>query len=199
GKAGFFSDGATKEYFEGLAAFAESRATAHGAARRWALLERAFQAVDAATASGASAARHLSRARIAWELGRRDAAVQSLRAVAQALERAAPDPYAEPFLSPGPRFEALAWSPDPAAWLRCAALEQLEKLRQFSSIFVTDGTQHAIVEALARMPQRSPEMERRLQLVRMAAGRQAGPEPSDLLRARSEENLNPEFWCSPSP
>ena len=198
GKAGFFAPGATRDYFEGLSAFAASRAAEQGAARRWALLERAWQAVEAAVAPGSSPTRHLSRARIAWELGRRDLAVRSLTALANLLEREAADPYAEPFLSPGPRFEALAWSPDPAAWLRCATLEQLEKLRQFSSIFVTDGTQHVIVEALARMPQRSPEMDRRAQLVRMAAGRQAGPEPAPSLRERSEENLNPEFWCSRS-
>jgi hypothetical protein len=48
------------------------------------------------------------------------------------------------------------------------------------------------------MPQRSPEMERRAQLLRMVTGRQPGPLPAELLRGRTEENLNQEFWCSPS-
>jgi FkbM family methyltransferase len=197
-KAGFFSTGSVKDYFEGLSAFAQSRAAGLDPARRWALLERALQAVEASVARDEPARplRQLSFARLAWEFGRRDAAVRALHTAAALLEREAADPYQEPFLCPAPRFEGLTWSPDPAAWVRCATLEQLEKLREFSSIFVTDGTQHVIVEALAQLPQRSPEMDRRLQLVRLAAGRQAAPLATDLLCAHSEENLNPQFWCA---
>jgi len=193
-KAGAFSPAGAGEYFDGLAAFAASRAAGLPAARRWALLERALHAVEASLGSGGPL-RRLSHARLAWELGRRDAAARALAALAKMVEAMPADPFVEPFLAPSPYFEARAWQPDPAAWLRGAVLEQFERLRQFSSIFVTDGSRQVVVEALAGMPQRSPEMERRLQLARMAAGRQAGPQPNELLRERSEDNLNPEFWC----
>jgi hypothetical protein len=53
-----------------------------------------------------------------------------------------------------------------------------------------------IAESIAHSPLRSPEMERRRQLMRMRAGLQAGPQPSALLATASEENLNPQYWCS---
>jgi len=197
-KAGLFSSGGTGEYFDGLAAFAASRATGLPAERRWALLERAFHAVEPSLDSGGPL-RRLSYSRLAWELGRREVAAHALAALGKVVEAPlAAGSLVEPFLAPSPRYEALEWAPDPAAWLRCAVLEQFERLRHFSSIFVSDGTEMVIVDALAGMPQRSPEMERRAQLLRIATGRQAGPLPAELLRGRSDENLNPEFWCSPS-
>ena len=197
-KAGLFSSGGTAEYFDGLTAFASSRVPDLPAGRRWALLERAFHAVEASLGPGAPL-RRLSYARLAWELGRRAVAAQVLAELGKVVEAPLPaGSLVEPFLAPSQRYEALAWAPDPAAWLRCAVLEQFERLRHFSSIFVSDGTELAVVDALARMPQRSPEMERRAQLLRMVTGRQAGPLPAELLRGRTEENLNQEFWCSPS-
>lgn len=54
----------------------------------------------------------------------------------------------------------------------------------------------SLLERIAGRAYRLPEMERRRQLVRMRAGLQSGPEPHPILCARSDENLNPEFWCA---
>jgi hypothetical protein len=70
-------------------------------------------------------------------------------------------------------------------------------MRAFSSIY--SGTSSlSLLESIAKTAVRSPEMERRRQLIRIRAGMQPGPEPHPLLRQRSEDNLNPEFWCGAS-
>jgi hypothetical protein len=79
-------------------------------------------------------------------------------------------------------------------WLACAVGEQWEKVHAVSSYFT--GTQSlGVLEFLAQVPFRSPEMERRRQLIRIRGATQSAPEPNPLLCERSEENLNPQFWC----
>jgi hypothetical protein len=83
-------------------------------------------------------------------------------------------------------------------WVSCAVAEQFEKLSAYSSRF--KGTQSLMMlESIARVPYRSPEMERRRQLIRIRAQMQSGPESNPLLCEASEENLNPQYWCSPRP
>jgi FkbM family methyltransferase len=194
-KAGFFSGGGGKKYFEGLAAFALSRDVAQSAAGRCGWLAHAMACVEHSLAFCDDAPRRLSHARLAWELGRREAAVASLFQVANALEEKGTQALAEPFLAPNPRYELLPCAQRPAEWLRCAVLEQLEKLRHHSSMFSRDRASIPVLESIMHLPFRSPEMDRRWQLVRMAAGKQAAPEPGPQLCARSHENLNPEYWC----
>jgi hypothetical protein len=80
-----------------------------------------------------------------------------------------------------------------ADWLRCAVIEQYDKLRHRSSIF--EGTESlATLKPIRGMPFCSAEVERRLQLERIRRGLQSAPEPVPILCQRSEENLNPQFW-----
>jgi hypothetical protein len=194
-KAGLFSSGGERQYLEGLAAFALSRDVEQSAARRCGWLAHAMECVEQSLESRDSAPRRLSHARLAWELGRREAAVASLFRLASALQEDDAQAFTEPFLAPNSRYEVLACAGQGAAWLRCAVLEQLEKLRHHSSMFSRDYASLLILESIVDLPFRSPEMDRRWQLVRMAAGKQAGPEPAPQLCVRSDENLNPEFWC----
>lgn len=194
-KAGFFSDGGAREYFEGLAAFALSRDIEQSPAQRCRWLTRAMECVEHSLELRNSAPRRLSHARLAWELGRREAAVASLFRVAKSLEEESAQALAEPFLAPNARYESLPCGERPVAWLRCAVLEQLEKLRFFSSTFSRDQSSELVLESIIDLPFHSPEMDRRWQLVRMAAGKQAAPEPRPQLCVRSDENLNPEYWC----
>jgi FkbM family methyltransferase len=194
-KAGFFSGRGERQYFEGLAAFALSRGIEQSASGRCGWLAHAMECVEQSLESRDNASRRLSHARLAWELGRREAAVASLFRVANALEVKAGQALAEPFLAPNSRYELLPCAQRPAEWLRCAVLEQLEKLRHHSSMFSRDRASTLILESIVHLPFRSPEMDRRWQLVRMAAGKQAAPEPGPHLRVRSDENLNPEYWC----
>ncbi len=76
-------------------------------------------------------------------------------------------------------------------------IEQYEKLRGFSSF--ADTATLAAVESILDLPYCAPEMERRRQLVAMRTGGQRAPVPAPLLRERSDENLNPEYWARAEP
>ena len=182
-----------KTYRRGLAAFAESQASRLSAGERCAWLRHAMDCVEEAAASSDRLAWKISYARLAWEMGWRGSAVGALLEVAQRLEREASEMLAEPLLAPSPRYENLATRGQASAWLRCAVAEQFEKLRARSSILASDSL--SLIEPILELPFCSPEMERRRQLVRILNGMQAGPQPAPRLRTRSEENLNPEFWC----
>ena len=101
---------------------------------------------------------------------------------------------AEPCLAPAERQELMRPGDGGLEWLKCCIVEQWEKIRTYSSVFT--GTTSLQVIAPIRGQSSWPEMERRWQLVRMRHGMQAGPEPAAVLRERSGENLNPEYWCA---
>jgi FkbM family methyltransferase len=182
-------------YRRGLAAFAHSRDERLGAAQRLGWLRYSMDCVEEAASTGEPVAWKISYARLAWELGWRDQAVAALSDAARRLEEAGEEALAEPFISPAPRYDRIPPGARAGDWLRCAVIEQLERLRAYSSAFLEDGSTLSLLEPILDLPFRSPETERRCQLVRMAAGRQPGPRPTPLLCARSQENLNPEFWC----
>lgn len=195
-KSGFFSKSTGKAYLKGLAAFAGSRNASTHASARCSLLDQAIDCVREATASDDSLAHSVSHARLAWEVGHRAEAVGMLLQVNRRLALAPYDEstWKEPFLAPGMRYDGIATAGRPWEWMRCAAMEQFEKLRSYSSRFSGDSTLE-LLPVVQDLPFCSPEMDRRWQLVRIASGRQAAPECAPRLRARSEENLNPEFWC----
>jgi FkbM family methyltransferase len=177
-------------YAEALAAYAESRDEGHPLAQRVAWLRQAFDSLLAAVRQRNSVARSMSLARVAWELGAREAAVSAL---ADAVARVRAEPPAEAFLMPSPRYEMLEPQGDLTDWIECSLIEQYEKLRTFSSLF-GGTTSAAVLEPIARRSYRSPEMERRRQLVAMRAGTQDRPQATPLLARRGAENLNPEYW-----
>ena len=75
-------------------------------------------------------------------------------------------------------------------WCLSAALEQLEKLRAFSSYFV-GADALPLLEKMKDLPFYGSEMERRRQLIRLRHGMQQRPEPHPGLSS----NRNPEFWA----
>jgi hypothetical protein len=151
--------------------------------------------VAEAAAKRATLPRLLTQARLSWELGRRAEALGALRLAAERVDAEADSIRREPFLPPLPRYEQVRPGKPVSEWVTCVLAEALEKLGAFSSMF-TGTSSLPIVESIAHSALRSPEMERRRQLMRMRAGLQAGPQPSALLAARSEDNLNPQYWCS---
>jgi FkbM family methyltransferase len=195
-KAGFLSQDGLRPYLRGLAAYIESRNTRRSLGERYALMRLALELVQESLGSGDSLARRISFSRLLDEaLGERDAAARSMGQVLEALGERTADAIAEPLLAPSARFEHLRADEDSAAWLYCAVTEYVEKRRNYSSMFTMAGTR-ALIERIQDNPFRSAEMERRWQLVKMARGLQDGPRPTPLLCRRSEENLNPEFWCA---
>lgn len=193
-RPGFFAGADARAYVEGLGAFARSRDRNVSPAERLGFLHEALTFLGEAFAAEDSLARSLSYARVAYELGKRDIAVTTLIGVHERLAQESEQALAVPFLAPSARHEAFSTDGRPLDWLRCAVTEQVERLRGHSSIFM-DGTSLSYIEPILGLPFCSAEMHRRWQLARLALGIQKAPQPSPLLCQRSEENLNPEFWC----
>jgi hypothetical protein len=191
----WFTKPDAKLYLEGLYLYAWSRSGAVETGQRLGLLINAHARVTDAVASRATLPRLLTQARLSWELGRRTEALGILRLASARADSEAESLRREPFLPPLPRHEQVRPGKSVRDWATCALAEALEKLGAFSSMF-TGTSSLPIVESIASSPLRSPEMERRRQLMRMRAGLQVGPQPSPLLATRSDENLNPQYWCS---
>ncbi len=193
-KAGFFSGTGTRIYYDGLASFAQSRDAKQSASERLAWLRRAFDRICRAIEQHDTLPRTISFARLAWELGLREAATHGLRQAANRIREEAGRAQREPFLAPSLRYEAIAADAAPHDWLECSVLEQLEKVRAFSSLYGGAQTR-SVLEPVFGRPFCSPESERRRQLLRMRTGTQSKPEAHPLLCRASEENLNPAYWC----
>jgi FkbM family methyltransferase len=192
-KPGFLAAPAEKAYHEGLAAFARSRDERQSAAVRAGSLSHALERVRFALDEDVTLSKQLSYSRICWELGQCDLALDALHPAVLRVNDEWRQALEEPFLAPGPRYDAVSAPERADDWLRCAIVEQIEKMRAFSSMFVRE-TVHEVLRPIIGLPYRSPEMDRRWQLARMAEG--ARPERIETLRVRSEENLNPQYWSA---
>ncbi|MBC7802824.1 MAG: FkbM family methyltransferase [Candidatus Parcubacteria bacterium] len=193
--AGFLSGGGLAIYLEGLAAYAHSRGEDRPTAERHAWLCHAFRCLAEALDAAPSLARLVSYGRLARELGMREPAFRAFEAAAGRLETEWQAALAEPFLAPSERYERLTTATGARDWLKCGVVEQLEKTRTYSSVFA-GASSLEVLAPIRGLPQWSAEMERRWQLARMRHGLQSGPEPAAVLRERTEENLNPQFWCA---
>lgn len=193
--AGLFSASDVGTYFRGLAAFAQSRDAKLPAAERLAWLNLSLQHLADALEANDTLARRLSYARLAAALGWRRAAVDCLRIVRDRMAVDGATALQEPFLAPSVRYEQLAPGGAPLDWLKCAVVEQFERLRAYSSLY-TGTTALGILDPIRDLPMRSPEMDRRRNLVRLRSGFLERPEPSPLLLADSDENLNSGFWAA---
>ena len=107
-----------------------------------------------------------SLARAAGELGER---VVAMRTLEQIIDQLAQRPHldlTEPFLVSNERFDSVDPQGNFSQWLLAGTLEQLERRGSLSSFF-TDIGALARLEKIAALGYGSPEMARRLQLVRM--------------------------------
>jgi len=197
-KAGFFSGGGLATYLEGLAAYAHSRDEGRSLEERHSWLNLALRSVNEALDAKATLARRMSLARIAGDLGFRAAAYEALVDAVDRLAEESGAAEAEPFLAPSLRYEKLPMAGNAREWLTCAVIEQFERRRALSSVFVGASSLEVLAQVRGLAPS-SPEIERRWQLVRLRHGLQARPEASPALRERSDENLNPELWARGAP
>ncbi|HWA39925.1 MAG TPA: FkbM family methyltransferase [Burkholderiales bacterium] len=171
---------------------AEGRLSLDGRGAKLDELRASLARCEAALRDGSSLAHLMSRARLAWELGARG---QATAALAEAMRTLGARPDAvidEPFLSPLPVFDDRPRGSVGPAWLACAVVESLERLRHYSSRYTR--VELPALAAIRALPYATPQLERRLQLLEMIAGRQDGPRAAEKLRQRSPENLNPQFW-----
>ncbi len=144
---------------------------------------------------GTENARLYSLARVAWELGKRERALDALNAICAKADSETHTPGGVPFLAVSDRFDNIEPGDAFAQWCLASVLDQRERLAAYSSYFRNQQALEAL-ELLGKLPFQCVEMERRRQLVRIRFGLQAGPEPTPLLAQHSDDNLNPEFWNS---
>jgi hypothetical protein len=113
-------------------------------------------------------------ARIAGELGERAVAADALNQIVGRCATARDEDFDHPFLAVSPRFDQLPpreGDGELGRWALAAALEQRERLRAFSSFFTAgDPATLAALETIALAGYGSPEMARRLELVRLRRG-----------------------------
>jgi hypothetical protein len=104
-------------------------------------------------------------ARVANDFGERAVAVNALTRLVEFIRLGGRVDPGEPFLAPSERFDSIAPGEVLGGWIVAAVLEQLEKRERFSS-FYADPSALERLEAIHALGFGSPEMERRLDLVR---------------------------------
>jgi len=105
-----------------------------------------------------------SLARVAHDYGARVVSVNALRLSLEYIRHTGVDPN-EPFLPPPERFDSIPCA-EPIPWLVAAVLEQLEKREHYSTFYVGAAALERL-EDIHAPGFGSPEMERRLSLVRL--------------------------------
>jgi protein O-GlcNAc transferase len=184
--------------FDECAAVLELYAAAHekclSSSERYAALRAAYQRMGILCEGTGTAYRLGTYARIAWEIGQRAQAVDTLARALNALNSAPrPDVSSEPFLPASPHFDNVAPAGRDHQWLTAAILDQLLSLASYSGYFAHPDNLGNL-EFLRENGFQRPEMERRRQLFRIRAGLQPMPTPSTLLAVYRPDNLNPSFW-----
>jgi hypothetical protein len=104
-------------------------------------------------------------ARVAHDFGQRAVAVNALTQLLESIRLKGVDPN-EPFLAPLERFDSIAPGEALVGWILGAVLEQLEKRERYSS-FYTGPSALDRLEDIHTLGFGSPEMDRRLDLVRL--------------------------------
>ena len=154
-------------------------------------LRTAFGLLADLVRQDASISRLMSLVRIASEWGQRGLAVSVLRELVSILSRQTLPLATEPFLAPQPVDREAGG--DLAIWQARMIAESFIRLSAHSGYFSGDAVL-PLLDALHRLGDMSPEMERRRQLIRLRNGQQSRPEASAPLAGMSATNCNPAFW-----
>ena len=150
---------------QGLSLYACSRDEAKSPSDRFRALKASYLALTAVCEREHTLLRLSSLARVAHDYGERAASVNALVQLLAYIRHAGVD-TSEPFLPPLERFDSISFGEEPARWLVAAVLEQLERRERFSS-FYAGPTARERLEDIHALGHGSPEMERRLDLVRL--------------------------------
>lgn len=146
-----------------LSFYSCSRDVALSPLKRFRALETSFIALKSECERSPVRLRLASLARVAHEFGARAVTVNALRQLLAYIRQAGVDP-SEPFLAPPERFESIP-ATEPVSWLVAAVLELLEKREHYSTFYVGAAALERL-EDIHALGLASPEMERRLDLVR---------------------------------
>ena len=166
-------DPADRAYLSGLDQYALSRRITDAPAARHAALAAALKIIAACAGPRATVPVLQTLARVSYEAGARAVAIQALNRLAERCRAATDAEIDRPFLPVSPRFDDLPPGEedgDRVRWVAAAVLEQRERLRAFSSFYTaSDPATRACLESIAELGYQSPEMARRLDLVRRRA------------------------------
>ena len=134
-------------------------------------LELALDLLSAALDQHPTLPRLVTVARVAWALGLRETAVGALQTAVEWFTHGEGIALDEPFLVPCPRFDATHIPSNEATWCFAAVLEQLERLRSFSSYYEGRGSR-PFLQALSQLGFVGEDMQRRAELIDARFGRE---------------------------
>jgi FkbM family methyltransferase len=154
----------TTAVIQGLSLYACSLDTEMSPSNRFRALKASYMALKAVCEHEPTLLRLSSLARVAHDYGERAASVNALAQLLGYIRHAGVN-TSEPFLPPLERFDSISLGEEPARWLVAAVLEQLERRERFSSFYAGPAARERL-EDIHALGHGSPEMERRLDLVR---------------------------------
>jgi FkbM family methyltransferase len=156
--------GNSASVIQGLSLYACSRDTAMSASDRFRALEDSYMVLRAVCDREPTLLRLSSLARVAHDYGERAVSVNALSQLLAFIRHAGVDPN-EPFLPALERFDWISFGDEPVRWLVASVLEQIERRERFSSFYAGPAARERL-EDIHGLGHASPEMERRLDLVR---------------------------------
>jgi FkbM family methyltransferase len=149
----------------GLSLYASSRDSEMSLSDRVRALEASYRVLKSVCEREPTRLRLSSLARAAHDYGERAVSVNALAQLLGYIHHAGVD-TSEPFLPPLERFDAISLGEESVRWLVAAVLEQLERREWFSSFYKGPSARERL-EDIHALGHGSPEMERRLELVRL--------------------------------
>ena len=151
---------------QALSFYARSRDASLSMVERFRALEASFLQLNALCEREPVRLRLASLARVANDYGERSVAVKALTRLLESIRHTrAADPD-EPFLAPLQQFDSIVPGETVGNWILGAVLEQLERRERYSSFYAGPSALLRL-EAIHTLGFGSPEMGRRLELVRL--------------------------------
>jgi len=158
--------GQSAEVERALSLYARSRDRELSVAQRYHALEASFLELNALCDRQPSGLRLASLARAAHDYGARAVSVRALNRLIESIRQIGAVDMSEPFLAPLERFDSIAPGEALGNWILGAALELLER-REWLSTFFAGPTCRDRLEAIHALGFAGPDMQRRLELVRL--------------------------------
>jgi FkbM family methyltransferase len=162
--------GESADVHQALSFYARSRDASLPMVERFDALKASFIHFRALCGRDASRLRLASLARVAHDYGERAVAVNALTQLFESIRLSGVVDPNEPFLAPLERFDSIAPGEALGSWVLAAVLEQLERRERFSSFYAGASALDRL-EAIHTLGFGSPEMGRRLELVRLCIDR----------------------------
>jgi FkbM family methyltransferase len=163
------------DLIQGLSFYARSRDSALSSLDRFRSLQASYLTLKSECEREPARLRLASLARAAHDYGARAVTVEALQQLLKSIRHAGVD-IKEPFLAPLERFDSIPFGDEPARWLVAAVLEQLERRERFSSFYAGPSARDRL-EDIHALGHGSPEMQRRLELVRQRFCKSIQPGP----------------------